>query len=121
MARMIPAIVSGNTVVVIASETRPLSAITMGEVLATADVPPGVVNIISGLQAEIAPWLASHMDVNAIDLSGANDEARTALAQAASQNVKRVVIKEEAAVLESSLWAISDFLETKTVWHPIGA
>jgi acyl-CoA reductase-like NAD-dependent aldehyde dehydrogenase len=120
MARMLPAIVCGNTVVIIPSETRPLCAITLGEILATSDVPAGVVNIVSGIKAEITPGLAAHMDVNAIDISGVEPEARTALAQAASDNVKRVIVKDEAAVVELSLWAIADFLETKTVWHPMG-
>lgn len=120
LARVLPAIVCGNTVVVIPSETRPLAAITLGEVLATSDVPAGVVNIISGIKAEIVPGLAAHMDVNAIDLTGADEQARVALAQAASRNVKRVIVKEEAGALELSLWSITDFVETKTVWHPIG-
>jgi len=119
-----PAIVGGNTVVVVASESRPLPAVTLSEVLATSDVPGGVVNVLTGRVAEIAPWLASHMDVNAIDLAGALDAPGALaddLAVAAAENLKRVVR------LPSADWAADpgvermfSFLETKTVWHPIG-
>ena len=116
VSRIAPAIVSGNTVVAIASEQQPLAAIELAEVLATSDVPGGVVNILTGFRAEIAPWLASHMDVNAIDVTGA-DGLRTELEVAAADNVKRVVA---GAVDGQSLYEISAFLELKTVWHPIG-
>ena len=102
--------------VAIASEQQPLAAIELAEVLATSDVPGGVVNILTGFRAEIAPWLASHMDVNAIDVTGA-DGLRTELEVAAADNVKRVVA---GAVDGQSLYEISAFLELKTVWHPIG-
>ena len=115
-----PAIVSGNTVVVLASEQHPLPAVTLSEVLATSDVPGGVVNVLTGRAAEIAPWLASHMDVNAIDLTGAPDDVRDDLAVAATDNLKRVV-----GLSASTDWAATPalgrmltYLETKTVWHP---
>jgi acyl-CoA reductase-like NAD-dependent aldehyde dehydrogenase len=85
-------------------------------VLATSDVPGGVVNLLTGLRAELAPWLAAHMDVNAIDLTGA-DGLRPELERAAAENVKRVVLGAPDA---QSLYEISAFLELKTVWHPIG-
>ena len=115
-----PAVVTGNTCVVVASELRPLPAITLGEVLATSDVPGGVVNLLTGRTAEIAPWLASHMDVNAIDLAGAGDLG-TELEVAAADNLKRVV-RPKAADWSAApgLDRMLAFLETKTVWHPIG-
>jgi len=114
-----PAIVTGNTVVVLASERHPLPAVTLSEVLATSDVPGGVVNVLTGRVAEIAPWLASHMDVNAIDLTGAPDDLRDDLAVAATGNLKRVVPAggtDWAAT--PSLTRMLTYLETKTVWHP---
>jgi acyl-CoA reductase-like NAD-dependent aldehyde dehydrogenase len=119
-----PAIVSGNTVVVVASEKYPLPAVTLAEVLATSDVPGGVVNLLTGRVAEIAPWLASHMDVNAIDLAGAL-EAPGALADdlavAAAENLKRVVrLPVSDWTAEPGLDRMIATLETKTVWHPLG-
>jgi acyl-CoA reductase-like NAD-dependent aldehyde dehydrogenase len=116
VSRIAPALVGGNTVVAIASETGPLAAIEFAEVLATSDLPGGVVNLLTGRRAELAPWLASHMDVNAIDLTGA-DGLRTDLEQAAAENVKRVVLSSPDV---QSLVEISAFVELKTVWHPIG-
>jgi acyl-CoA reductase-like NAD-dependent aldehyde dehydrogenase len=116
VSRVAPAITGGNSVVAIASETHPLAAIELAEVLATSDVPGGVVNILTGYRAELAPWLASHMDVNAIDLTGA-DGLRADLEIAAAENVKRVVL---GAPDTQSVYEISAFLELKTVWHPIG-
>jgi acyl-CoA reductase-like NAD-dependent aldehyde dehydrogenase len=116
VSRLAPAIVSGNTAVVIASEARPLAAIELSEALATADVPGGVVNVLTGYKRELAPWLAGHMDVNALDLSGADGEAGE-LEQLAAENVKRVV---RGSVDGQSPWEIERFLEMKTVWHPIG-
>jgi acyl-CoA reductase-like NAD-dependent aldehyde dehydrogenase len=117
-----PAVVTGNTVVVLAAESRPLPAITLSEVLATSDVPAGVVNVLTGRVTEVAPWLASHMDVNAIDLAGV-DDAETArdLEVAAADNLKRVRRPRpetwtDTPDLSRMVWA----LETKTVWHPIG-
>jgi acyl-CoA reductase-like NAD-dependent aldehyde dehydrogenase len=116
VSRIAPAIVGGNAVVAVASEEHPLAAIELAEVLATSDLPGGVVNLLTGQRAEIAPWLASHMDVNAIDLTGA-DGLRADLEKAAADNVKRVVL---GAPDSQSLYEISAFLELKTVWHPIG-
>ena len=114
-----PAIVTGNTVVVVASERYPLPAVTLSEVLATSDVPGGVVNVLTGRVAEIAPWLASHMDVNAIDLAGAPDELRDDLAVAATGNLKRVVPHASSDWLATpTLNRMLTYLETKTVWHP---
>ncbi len=117
-----PVVVTGNTVVVLASENRPVPAVTLSEVLATSDVPGGVVNMLTGKVDEVAPWLASHMDVNAIDLAGVEDATLARdLEVAAADNLKRVLRPREetwAQVpdLSRMLWA----LETKTVWHPIG-
>jgi acyl-CoA reductase-like NAD-dependent aldehyde dehydrogenase len=115
-----PAIVSGNTVVVLASERHPLPAVTLSEVLATSDVPGGVVNVLTGRVAEVAPWLASHMDVNAIDLTGAPDELRDDLAEAATDNLKRIVGHSASTdwAATPTLDRMLTYLETKTVWHP---
>jgi acyl-CoA reductase-like NAD-dependent aldehyde dehydrogenase len=126
-----PIVVSGNTAVVLSSELRPLPAVTLSEVLATSDVPPGVINLITGRTAEIAPWLASHQDVNAIDLAGAADADSLVwgdLERAAAENVKRVLrpAGDGAEAVEPDWMRIPDltrikaFLETKTVWHPKG-
>ena len=118
-----PLIVTGNTVVVIASEAYPLTAITLGEVMATSDLPGGVVNVLTGSVAEVGPWLASHMDVNGIDLTGVTDAAlATSLEEAAAENLKRVrrPVGEEDWLLEPGLDRLTQFLEIKTVWHPIG-
>ena len=117
-----PAIVSGNTVVAVSSYERPLPAVTLGEVMATSDVPGGVVNILTGSASEVGPWLASHMDVNAIDLCGIEepDEARD-LEAAAADNLKRVRRPAEEDWTESpGLSRLTQYLELKTVWHPIG-
>jgi acyl-CoA reductase-like NAD-dependent aldehyde dehydrogenase len=116
VSRIAPALTGGNAVVALASETQPLAAIELAEAIATSDVPGGVVNLLTGQRAELAPWLASHMDVNAIDITGANG-LRADLERAAAENVKRVVIADPDA---QSLWEISAFLELKTVWHPVG-
>jgi acyl-CoA reductase-like NAD-dependent aldehyde dehydrogenase len=114
-----PALVSGCTVVVLASEPHPLPAVTLSEVLATSDVPGGVVNVLTGRVAEIAPWLASHMDVNAIDISGFDPDGE--LAVAATDNLKRVVRLADGDWLATpSLDRMLAYLETKTVWHPVG-
>jgi len=113
-----PPLVTGNTVVVVASERFPLSAISLAEVLATSDVPGGVVNILTGSPAEIAPWLASHADVNALDLVGASGLDWIDLQIAAADTLKRVLPPEEGAdAAAPSLERISAFTETKTVWH----
>jgi acyl-CoA reductase-like NAD-dependent aldehyde dehydrogenase len=116
VSRVAPAIVGGNTTVVVASETHPLAAVELAEVLATSDVPAGVVNVLTGLRDELAPWLASHMDVNALDLAGADGTAPE-LEKLAAENVKRVV---KGAPDSQSPWDVAAFLELKTVWHPIG-
>jgi acyl-CoA reductase-like NAD-dependent aldehyde dehydrogenase len=116
VSRIAPAVVGGNCVVTVASESRPLAAIELAESLATSDLPGGVVNILTGHKAELAPWLAGHMDVNALDLAGADGEVAE-LEQLAAENVKRVVRAQEDA---QSPWEIAAFLEMKTVWHPIG-
>lgn len=126
VSRIAPAIVGGNTVIAITSEARPLAAVTLGEIFETSDVPAGVVNLISGLKSELVPWMASHMDVNAIDITGVASEAVAATQQAASENVKRVVRFDADAIgwddarRSQSPYAIFDFQESKTVWHPMG-
>ncbi|MBA2476941.1 MAG: aldehyde dehydrogenase family protein [Actinobacteria bacterium] len=116
VSRLAPVLVGGNACVVVASEARPLAAIELAEVLATSDVPGGVVNILTGLRTELAPVLAAHMDVNALDLAGANGEVAE-LERLAATNVKRVV---RGAPDVESPWEIAAFLELKTVWHPLG-
>nr|WP_246390342.1 aldehyde dehydrogenase family protein [Nocardioides soli] len=120
-----PVIVTGNTAVVVSSYERPLPAVTFAEVLATSDVPGGVVNLLTGSAATIAPWLAAHMDVNAIDLTGIAGEPAlaTELEVAAADNLKRVrraPAVEPDWTLDPGLEPITAFLEIKTVWHPIG-
>ena len=117
VSRLVPAIVSGNTVVVVSQGQSSLTSITIGEVLATSDVPEGVVNILTGDQSELLPWMIGHMDVNAVDISGISPETDRTLLEEASLNVKRVISRK---VEEESLELISDFLEMKTVWHPVG-
>jgi acyl-CoA reductase-like NAD-dependent aldehyde dehydrogenase len=116
VSRLAPAIVGGNAAVVVASESSPLSAVELAEVLATSDVPGGVVNILTGRRDELAPVLAGHMDVNAIDLAGADGEVAE-LERLAADNVKRVVRGQPDG---QSPWDVAAFLELKTVWHPIG-
>jgi len=115
--RVAPALCGGNAVVVLAPEVNPLPALTLAEVLATSDLPAGVVNVISGFRKELLPWLASHMDVNAIDVAGCTDEEVTEIEKAAADNVKRVV---KLAPGEMSPYLITAFMEMKTVWHPVG-
>jgi acyl-CoA reductase-like NAD-dependent aldehyde dehydrogenase len=116
-----PAVVSGNTVVVLASETRPLPAVTLGEVLATSDVPGGVVNLLTGRTAEVAPHLAAHMDVNALDLAGVDEPTAAELELAAADNLKRVLRpRAEDWAATPALDRMFGLLETKTVWHPVG-
>ncbi|SMC68145.1 aldehyde dehydrogenase family protein [Lentzea albidocapillata] len=117
-----PVIASGNTCVVITSQDRPLPAITLSEVLATSDVPGGVVNIITGRTAEIAPWLASHGDVNALDLTGAPESIRADLERSAAGTVKRVLRNKqnEDFAVTPDMSRLRAYLETKTVWHPMG-
>ncbi|MGW7274339.1 aldehyde dehydrogenase family protein [Streptomyces sp. NPDC054864] len=118
-----PVIATGNTAVVIASENSPLPALSLGEVLATSDLPGGVVNILSGRTAEIAPSLAAHQDVNAIDLAGVEDETLAKeLEVAAADNLKRVVRPQPVDwSADPGTHRLTAFLETKTVWHPTGS
>lgn len=110
------AIVSGNTVVVVVPENSSLIAVSLAEVLATSDVPAGVVNILTGDSAELAPWLASHLDVNAMDLSGISEmNLKTELEASAATNLKRIL-----RTFPDGLSAIKTYVEIKTVWHPQG-
>jgi acyl-CoA reductase-like NAD-dependent aldehyde dehydrogenase len=129
-SRLAPPLVAGNAVVVIASETRPLAAITLTEVLATSDVPGGVVNVLTGLKTELVPVMAGHVDVDAIDVWGVPEALRTDVELAAADNVKRLS-RRPAGVTDARFdWLddraterpewIAAFLEMKTVWHPIG-
>jgi acyl-CoA reductase-like NAD-dependent aldehyde dehydrogenase len=130
VSRLAPPIVAGNTVVVLASETRPLPAVTLTEVLATSDVPSGVVNVLTGLKRELIPVLAGHADVDALDTWGVPDDMRTEVELLAADDVKRV-LRRPTTVAEARFdWLddraaerpewIAAFLEMKTVWHPIG-
>ncbi|MFD3330717.1 aldehyde dehydrogenase family protein [Streptomyces sp. NPDC058701] len=118
-----PVIATGNTAVVIASEKSPLPALSLGEVLATSDLPGGVVNILSGKAAEMGPHLASHQDVNAIDLAGAGAELAKELEIAAADNLKRVLRPQPVDdwTADPGTARMTPFLETKTVWHPTGS
>ncbi len=130
VSRLAPPLVAGNTVVVIASEMRPLPAITLSEVLATSDVPGGVINILTGLKPELVPILAGHVDVDAIDVWGVPESMRTEVELTAADNVKRLARRPagisdarfdwlDDRATERPEW-IAAFLEMKTVWHPIG-
>jgi acyl-CoA reductase-like NAD-dependent aldehyde dehydrogenase len=127
VSRLAPIIVSGNTAVVLTSQTRPLPAVTLGEVLATSDLPGGVVNLLSGFTTELIGPLAAHMDINALDLAGLDLALYRDAELAAATNVKRVVaplrLSQRAwlddARAQDPYW-IAAFLEIKTVWHPIG-
>jgi acyl-CoA reductase-like NAD-dependent aldehyde dehydrogenase len=130
VSRLAPPLVAGNAVVVLASETRPLPAITLAEVLATSDVPDGVVNVITGRKKELVPVLAAHVDVDAIDVWGVPEELRRETEISAADSVKRVLRRPKGktdgrfdwlddAAAERPEW-IAAFLEMKTVWHPIG-
>ncbi len=129
VSRLAPVLVSGNAAVVIASESRPLPAVTLTEVLATSDVPGGVVNLVTGLRRELVGHLAGHMDVNALDAFGVDPAAATELEQLATENVKRVARPPAGglgrydwlAAAAQSPYLIGQFVETKTAWHPIGA
>ncbi|MGW5675070.1 aldehyde dehydrogenase family protein [Streptomyces sp. NPDC003860] len=117
-----PVIATGNTAVVVASERAPLPALSLGEVLATSDVPGGVVNVLSGRTAELAAPLAAHQDVNAIDLAGADAALAKELEVAAADNMKRVLRPGPVDfAADPGTGRLTAFLETKTVWHPTGA
>jgi acyl-CoA reductase-like NAD-dependent aldehyde dehydrogenase len=129
VSRLAPVIVSGNTAVVLSSESRPLPAVTLTEVLATSDVPGGVVNLITGLRAELVQHLAGHMDVNGLDAFGLDPAQVAEVERLGTENVKRVA-RPPSRGLEAYDWLadaaqspylIGQFVETKTVWHPIGA
>ncbi|MEA2621424.1 MAG: hypothetical protein QOH61_334 [Chloroflexota bacterium] len=130
VSRLAPAVVSGNTAVVLASESRPLPAVTLTEVLATSDVPGGVINLITGYRRELVPWIASHMDVNGLDTWGVPIEMRADVEAAAVENVKRLSRPRRDVDPDRFDWLdegraqrpewIAAFLEMKTVWHPIG-
>jgi acyl-CoA reductase-like NAD-dependent aldehyde dehydrogenase len=118
-----PVLATGNTAVVVTSRQRPLPAVTLGEVLATSDVPGGVVNLLTGDAGELGPWLAEHADVDAIDLTGAPADRAMELEREAAGTVKRVVrppATEPDWTADPGLSRMTPFLETKTVWHPIG-
>ena len=128
VSRLAPVIVSGNAAVVLASQSRPLPAITLSEVIATSDVPGGVVNVITGLRRELVPHLAAHMDVNALDGFGLRSDEAAAVEEAATENVKRFA-RPPLGGLDRYDWLsqgaqspylIGEFVEIKTVWHPIG-
>ena len=118
VSRLAPVLVAGNAVVVVASEASPRAAVTLAEVLATSDVPAGVVAVLTGRKAELLPWLAAHRDVDTVDLTGAPPDAVAALEAAAADSVKRVV--RAADPLAESPYEVLAFLEMKTVWHPVG-
>ena len=115
-----PVIATGNAAVVVASQDRPLPAISLAEVLATSDLPGGVVNLLTGSTAELAPVLAGHMDVNAIDVTGVAGADRAELERLAADNVKRVFAAEQDWAAPPTTQRMLAFLETKTVWHPMG-
>jgi len=121
VSALAPVLCTGNTAVIVASERRPLPAVSLSEVLATSDLPGGVANVLTGFTRELAPWLASHRDVNAIDLGGVAVSDRAELARAAADNVKRVYAPDaEDWAGEPGTGRLTAFVETKTVWHPIG-
>ena len=130
VSRLAPPLVAGNAVVVIASETRPLPAVTLTEVLATSDVPGGVTNVLTGLKAELVPVMAGHVDVDAIDVWGVPDALRTEVELVAADNVKRLSRRPSGVTDARFDWLddraterpewIAAFLEMKTVWHPVG-
>jgi acyl-CoA reductase-like NAD-dependent aldehyde dehydrogenase len=124
VSRLAPAIVSGNTAVVIASEPSPLPAVSLTEVLATSDVPGGVVNLLTGVTTELVPWLAGHMDVNGIDVTGMPEELLPQVEELSAENVKRVVRDDDVDPFSEqaqSPYAVTALMEFKTVWHPMGA
>ncbi|MGK5114180.1 aldehyde dehydrogenase family protein [Geodermatophilus sp. CPCC 205506] len=118
-----PVLAGGNTAVVVTSRERPLPAVTLGEVLATSDVPAGVVNLLTGDAGEIGPWLAEHDDVDAVDLTGAPAGRAMELERLAAGSIKRVLrppVEEPDWTADPGLSRLTPFLETKTVWHPMG-
>jgi acyl-CoA reductase-like NAD-dependent aldehyde dehydrogenase len=120
VSRLAPALVAGNALVVLASETNPLPAIDFAEVLATSDVPDGVVNILTGFKAELIPWLAGHLDVDAVDVTGVPAELVEDVERLGADNVKRIVHPADGQPLGESPHDVLAFMEHKTVWHPAG-
>jgi acyl-CoA reductase-like NAD-dependent aldehyde dehydrogenase len=130
VSRLAPPLVSGNTVALLASESRPLPAVTLSEVLATSDVPGGVVNLLTGHRRELVPVLAGHADVDALDSWGTPDDMRTEIDLLAADDIKRVLRRPTTTSESRFDWLddraaerpewIAAFLEMKTVWHPIG-
>jgi len=116
VAAIAPVVATGNTAVVIASEKRPLPAITLSEALATSDLPAGVLNILTGKVSELAPWLASHMEIDGLDISGADPKIESELRIAGAENLKRIHRFNKSQSPQRML----AFMEAKTVWHPIG-
>lgn len=131
VSRLAPVLVSGNVAVVLASETRPLPAVTLGEVLETSDVPGGVVNLLTGLKRELVPVLAAHVDVDAVDTWGVAEDTQAAVEVSAAESIKRIARRPRGVADAAFDWSddraaqrpewIAAFLEMKTVWHPIGA
>jgi acyl-CoA reductase-like NAD-dependent aldehyde dehydrogenase len=115
-----PVIATGNAAVVVASTPRPLPSVTLAEVLATSDLPGGVVNMLTGPVTELAPVLAAHRNVDAIDLTGADPGDRAELERLAADNIKRVFVSDEDWAAPPTPRRMLTFLETKTVWHPVG-
>ena len=116
IAGVAPIIASGNTVIALASECAPLPAMSLAEVIATSDVPAGVINILTGKTAELAPWFASHMDIDGLDITGLDSKFVAEVKVAGAQNLKRIHSFKEVA----TPGRILAFMESKTVWHPIG-
>ncbi|CAB4758247.1 unannotated protein [freshwater metagenome] len=116
VAGVAPIIASGNTVIALASESAPLPAMSFAEVIATSDVPSGVINILTGKSTELAPWFASHMDIDGLDITGLDTKLITEIKVAGAQNLKRIHSFKEVA----TPGRILAFMESKTVWHPIG-
>ena len=116
IAGIAPIIASGNTVIALASESAPLPAMSLAEVIATSDVPAGVVNILTGKTAELAPWFASHMDIDGLDITGLDSKFVAEVKVAGAQNLKRIHSFKDVA----TPGRILAFMESKTVWHPIG-
>jgi acyl-CoA reductase-like NAD-dependent aldehyde dehydrogenase len=115
-----PVIATGNAAVLVASTPRPLPSVTLAEVLATSDLPGGVVNVLTGPVTELAPVLAAHRNVDAIDLTGAGPGDRAELERLAADNIKRVLVADDDWAALPTLRRMLAFLETKTVWHPVG-
>jgi len=116
VAAIAPVIAAGNSAVVIASEKRPLPAITLSEALATSDLPAGVLNILTGKVSELAPWMASHMEIDGLDISGVDSKIEAELRVAGAENLKRIHRFNKSPSPQRML----AFMESKTVWHPIG-